>query len=435
MNYKIFVFTILSTVGFFNYHGILSDQLQRSLFYLAIFIGFVFVIFRGRSLRDVQYPRLPYFYVLFGIIFSSVISTITHMQGYVTSVIGILSYFLSYLFLFIFLKLDIPEKKVMNTFMVLCAFSTVVYFCNVFTMPFNIFGLPIINEDLSRGVVRIPVDFVHLFPLMIFYSINKWFDTKKKRWFIVIGFATVMVFLSVIRQLIAITGVLAVLFIFRNISVMKKILMIGLFLGVVVFVLPSIPIYKAMIELSEDQSEKNDYEEDVRIQAWRFYTYENQESPLNVIFGNGVPSVGNSVWGTIFSSEAETSGRLTHDVGWAGFFFFFGILTTIALLVLLVLAIMHPKPPEMKYLNYWLILILITSVASGPILYYYQIVILMVCIGMVYESSNVLAEDGCDIVDSTPFTSIKKVASFNLFRRYPQLEKFMGHRPADTSKD
>lgn len=435
MNYKIFVFTILSSVGFFNYHGILSEQLLRSLFYLAIFIGFAYCIFRGRSLRRMQYPRVPYYYLLFGIAFSAIMATLTHMQGIVPSVMGDCLYFLPYLFLFVFLKLDIPEKKVMDTYIVLCVISAVVYFCNVLTMPFNMFGQPILNEDISRGIIRIPVVFIELFPLLIFYSINRWFETKEKKWFVLIAFATLMIVLSVVRQVIAITGLLAVLFLFRNLSAMKKLLLIGAVGVVVVFVLPTIPIYKTMVELSEDQSDENDNEENIRIQSWRFYTYENQESVLNVIFGNGVPSVGNSIWGTSIDSEAETSGRFPHDVGWAGFFFYFGLLTTIALLALMVMAIMYPKPPEKKYLNYWLIFILITSVASAPILFYFQIINIMVCIGLVYDSSQVKVESGDGTAGSGVADTDVEASGYNPFRRYPQLSNFIGRHSSGKAND
>ena len=323
MKYKIFVFTILASVGFFNYHGILSEQMIKVLFYLSVFIGLLYSFFHGRNLRDVDYPRFAYFYVLFGIAFSSVIATLTHMQGLVVSFMGDIIYLIPYLFLYIYLKMDLSTKKVMNIYMVLCAISAVVYFCNVLTVPFNMFGEPIINEDISRGIIRIYVVFIEIFPLLVFYAINKWLDTKKKKWFILIAFATLMIFLSVIRQIIALTGVLAIIFLFRNISWFKKVLMISCVGLIVVFVLPQIPIYKTMVELSEDQNEENDTEENIRIQSWRFYTYENQESPLDVLFGNGVPSIGNSTWGTIFGSESETSGRFTHYVVWAVFFCFF----------------------------------------------------------------------------------------------------------------
>ncbi len=435
MKYKIFILTQLAAIGFYNYHGIFPLSAIRVMTYLAIFIGLAYSVYQGRDLRDNEYPRFPYLYLLFGIGFSSVIASLTHMQGLIVSFQGAIVYLIPYLFLFVYLKMDLSGQKVMNIYIVLCLISSVVYFCNVFTMPLNMFGTPILDEDFSRGIIRIPVVFIEIFPLLVFYGINKWLDTKEKKWFVLIAFATLMIFLSVIRQIIAITGVLAVFFLFRNISWYKKFIMV-VFIGViVVFVLPQIPIYKTMVELSEDQSADNDNEEDIRIQAWRFYTYENQESPLDVIFGNGVPSVGNSTWGNIFDSEAETSGRFPHDVGWAGFFFFFGILTTTALLLLIIKAIMHPKPQEMKFINYWLMFILITSVASAPILYWNQIINVLAVIGMAYSPfGRESVGDGNEKDDSLD-SSVRASLHFNPFRRYPQLQKSSGRDNEESSNE
>lgn len=146
-----------------------------------------------------------------------------------------------------------------------------------------------------------------------------------------------------------------------------------------------------------------------------------------MIFGNGVPSDGNSIWGTVYFSEAETSGKLTHDVGWAGFFWFFGILTTIALMALMVLAILQPKPPRMKFLNYWLIFIMITSVASAPILYWYQVVNVMTCLGMVYSSSGQEKGESGD-AEKIDADNNGPLTMFNPFKRYPQLNRFVGGR-------
>ena len=248
MKYKIFILTVLASVGFFNYRGMFSEQGIKMMLYIVIFIGLVYALYNGRSLRGNQYPRFPYFYVLFGIAFSSVMATLTHMQGLVVSFMVDAVYFFPYLFLYIYLKLDLSTKKIMTIYLVLCIISAVVYFCNVLTMPLNIFGEPILNEDMTRGIIRIYVVFIEVFPLLVFYSINRWLDTKERKWFVLIAFAMLMIVLSVIRQIIALTGVLALFFIFRNISWTKKVLLALIVGAVVVFVLPQIPIYKTMIE-------------------------------------------------------------------------------------------------------------------------------------------------------------------------------------------
>ena len=162
------------------------------------------------------------------------------------------------------------------------------------------------------------------------------------------------------------------------------------------FVLPQIPIFKTMAELSETQAERNKYEqEDIRITAWRFYTYEYQTNGLTTIFGNGVPSIGNSIWGNNYEKtvywEYGGNGCFTVDVGWAGFFWYFGAIATLGLLILLVKAVRKKKSKDKKYLSYWCVFLILTSAASGPILFYSQIVSIMTVLYLIYgkeQNSN-----------------------------------------------
>ena len=115
----------------------------------------------------------------------------------------------------------------------------------------------------------------------------------------------------------------------RSFDSVKKIflkIVIGVVLACifcVYVILPQIPIVKAMMEVSEQQVQNNADDEDIRIKAWRFYTVEFQDNIYCQIFGNGIPSYGNSRWGnyvdktTGFPKDGG-NGCFTVDVGWAG---------------------------------------------------------------------------------------------------------------------
>lgn len=144
-----------------------------------------------------------------------------------------------------------------------------------------------------------------------------------------------------------------------------------------------------MVELSETQAEKNKYDkEDIRLQAWKFYTYEYQTNNLTPILGNGIPSIGHSNWGNEFEKttyhEYGGNGCFSVDVGWAGFYWNFGLVTTIGLIIILLKAILKKKPTNKQYLSYWCIFISITSIASGPILYYHQIISIITVLYLIY---------------------------------------------------
>lgn len=419
IRYLAFIFIILASVGFFNYHAILTPNAEKFVFYLSVCAGFIVAAVFGKSTNRFNYPRRVYISLLIFIVISALLCGESHMQSAPVTLKATLPILFGFSCFYIFMRLQIPSAKIFKTYIVLCMLSTVVFFCNMLTMPNNIFGQPIIDEDFSRGIVRITLVFFEIYPLLVFYGINRYLENREKKWLIFIGWLGLMIFLSVVRQIIASTAILGLWFYFRKVSLTKKLVSILVVVLVVAVVLPQIPIYKTMIELSEDQRDANDQDENVRIKAWRYYTYENQPNALTVIFGNGVPSLGNSTWGVQFDSDTEITGCYAADVGWAGFFYYFGAISTICLLALLISALKKKKSFNRQYLNYWLIYLMITSIASGPILYYNLIVSVSMVLYLVFGCENECrdTERETDKISSHQNT----FPDNKVFRKYPQL--------------
>lgn len=417
MRYSLFLLIVLASVAFFNPAQIVSQPLHKALFMLAVGAGFLYGINDLSKMRDRSYPKVAYAVLMLGIAVSAVSCSAFHPQGLRVSFMATAPFLAAYFSFYVFMALDIPPEKIMKTYMWLALASTIVYFANLMHVPYNIFGEAMLeNEDMSRGIVRLPVVFIEFFPMMVFYCINRWFDTGKKSWLWAIAWLGMMIVLSVIRQVIALTAVLGLMFIFRKLSWKMKLCMVAAVVAVVVWVLPLIPIYQAMIELSEDQRDANEETEDIRITAWRYYTVEGQTNDITPIIGNGIPSVGNSQWGTMYDSEIDDNKCFYVDVGWAGFFWLFGGIATAALIVVLLKALFKPKPESMQYLNYWLVFLILTSIASGPLVIFYQVVDITVCLYMVYSKADVKPSIAKN-VNSTDNTQLQQS------HRYPQLSK------------
>lgn len=390
MKHKLFIFALLATVGFFNPMGVLSDQVQKLLFYISVLFCFIVANNSNISLQRYDYPRKSYTVLLLGIIISIFMASAFHMQSFKTSIVATLPFIFSFSFFYALMKLNIQSDKILKIYAIVCLLSSIVYFTNLITFPNPVFGGEI-DEDLSRGMQRIPVKFLEVFVLLLLYSINSWLIEKKKKWIYYIVILSVMIILSVTRQVILYAGVLSVIFIFKDISYFKKFLLCASIVIVVVYVLPLIPIYNEMVELSEMQAAENEDEDNIRIQAWRYYTDENQTNNVTRLFGNGVPSLGNSMWGQMFDSETEDNGCYYADVSWAGFYYLFGIFSTCALLILLIKAMMKKKKANKRYLTYWFAFMILYGIAAGPFVYFYQIFNLMIGLYLVYtpdEDSN-----------------------------------------------
>ncbi|MDE6378614.1 MAG: hypothetical protein K2K72_07710 [Duncaniella sp.] len=181
--------------------------------------------------------------------------------------------------------------------------------------------------------------------------------------------------------------VLGLIMLLRHYTLLSKVLIIAIVAGAAAVIVPRLPMYKSMVELSELQAERHaDNKEDIRVQAWRFYTFESWDNPIEMIFGHGVYSTaGDSEWGDRMKRETDANNCLLYDVGWAGFIYYFGLLGAGALLALFMVTVIHcARCRSKEYLAYWFVFLIITSVASAPILYFYQVINVSLCLYLAY---------------------------------------------------
>lgn len=371
--------------------GLISQSISKFIFYIISLYALFVAVKYGKSLKKVEYPKTSYLLILSGFITSILNAQLFHDQNLVTSFIAVLPYLFAYLVFFILLKFDIPKDSIIKIIFIFCYISMAFYIVNFFTLPNRFFGGAIDEVDISRGFARIGVFSIELIVFMLFYSINKWSLTKKKSYLCLIILSVVYIFLSLTRQIIFLSLLLGVILYISKQSIYKKILVVFISILVYTYVLPKIPIYNSLVELSEIQAEENhNGEENIRITAWRFYTYEYQENIFTAIFGNGVPSLGNSKWGDEFQKtiyfEYGGNGCFTSDVGWAGFYWNYGIFATLGLICLLLKAIFCKKSKDNKYLTYWCVFIFLTSITSGPIIIGKQIISIMTILYLIFCS-------------------------------------------------
>lgn len=390
MRKTLFVLTFFSTVGFLNPMQMFSEQALKLMFYLCIALSAVEVILNGRRINDISYPRKCYWLMLAIIAMSTVPASMFHDQSIKVSFMAMLSYLLSYMYFWILMKGGLSERFIMKWIMVGCVIAIPIYFINVLSFPNVIFGQELQGEDLSRGILRVPVMFLEFFVLVFFYSINRILLGKGKRnkWMVVIAVCVMMIFLSVVRQIILYSVVLGVLFMLKHVSWFKKIMSAALIALSIVYLLPMIPAYNTMLELSQSQIEENADKENVRIGAWRYYTFENQTNSITPFLGNGVPSFGNSIWGSLFAEEVEDNNYLFADVSWAGFIYLFGWIGFGALLFIVLCAIFKRKPPHQEYLTYWFVFILLSGIGSGVFVYYFSITYIMIGLYLVFGTDE-----------------------------------------------
>lgn len=386
---RLYIIIVLASLSFYNPFGLISPQIGKFLFYLICLVALLYAKRQGITLKRTNYPKTVYKILLGSIAFSIVMVKLFQDQSLKTTIIATLPYIFAYLTFYIFMKLNIPKKQLERMIWIFCYISMGIYIVNALSFPNMIFGADKEEFDMSRGIARLGVFSIELIVLFFFYAINQWIQTKQKKYVWLILLTFVFIVLSVTRQIIGLSVVLGLLFIIQKASLSKKIGVIIICLLLYIFVIPQIPIFKTMAELSEAQAERNRYEnEDIRITAWRFYTYEYQTNGWTAVFGNGIPSVGNSKWGNDFERTVSLkyggNGCNYVDVGWAGFYWIFGAIATLCILILLIKGVIKKKSQNRQYLAYWCVFIILTSIASGPILFYSQIVSIATVLYLIY---------------------------------------------------
>ena len=391
--YIITVLIYLSAQNFFNPFGMVSPQVGKSLFYIFSLIGLFFAFKSKVKLNRIKYPRKAYKLLIFSICISVGMGSWFHEQSLMVSMIATLPYLFAYLFFFILMKLPVDKALIEKSLKILVVCSLVMYLANLAVFPNKIFGESQEEYDMSRGFARLGVPMIEIVVTYFFYLINKLMIFRKKKDVYWIILTAILIFMSLTRQVIALSAVLGFLFVMQKASWFKKLAVMACCLFVSYFVLPQIPMVKAMIELSEQQSLDNKEDEDIRITAWRFYTSEFQTNELTPFLGNGVPSYGKSKWGNFVeqTTALRTEGGnacFTVDVGWAGFYWYFGAFATFGLILMFWKGIIRKKNAGKQYLSYSLSFVAISAVASGPILFYSQICSVSLLFYLAYAKEN-----------------------------------------------
>lgn len=392
VKFNLYFLIVLSSLIFYNPFGIIPPQYGKLLFYLICFISLIYAYKNGINLRKIKYPKVAYKILISGIIFSSFMASFFHEQSFMTSFIAIIPYILGFLVFYILMKFNLPKEKIEKAIWTFCIISMITYIINFVSIPNTIFGMTRETFDDSRGVVRLSIFSLELIVLYFLYAINKWMQTRQKKHLYLIVITGLFIVLSVIRQYIFLSIMLGILFILQKSSFIKKIIFVAICLCVYYFILPKIPMYQKMSEVTSSQIDNNAETEDIRISAWKFYTNEYQTNSITRILGNGLPSIGNSKWGNNFektiSRDYGGNGCFFVDVGWAGFYWLFGVFSTIGLIIILIKAILKKKSVDKQYLSYWCLFIVLTSIASAPILFYNQITSISTVLYLIYGKEN-----------------------------------------------
>lgn len=423
MKSKLYVLTILSiwaSLYFFNPFNALSEKTGKFIYYF-LSLCILFIAYKRKTVFKKDVFLGVYAVLMIGICFSTIMPTFSSQnQHFFITLQATLPFIFGYLLFFITLKLDLPLQRIEKAMLILGFFSMFVFAINFITAPHYVFGAEADNLDISRGVTRIRTPMSYIF-FIYFYGINKWLNTENRKWLYVVLLSLFFIILSVTRQNIMLSMVLGFFFLIKKIRWQKKVAVVLLTFLFAQFILPQIPLYNHLQQLTTEQRMKNEEEDDIRIRAYHFYTIELQANELTPYLGNGVPSFGNSPWGNHVDKTTQFNRCFAADIGWGGFYYYFGLVTTLTLASLFMIAIFIRKKKEYEYTSYILIMIALKAFVSGPILYNQEIVFLMLIFYIVYTQKRISA---CHIPAKQHLKGTHNQLYYEIHRTYyPQLQQ------------
>lgn len=385
----LFFLLILVASSFFNPFGVFTPYsgMTNVLIILIILIIWIYVTLHGQKINMKVFPRKQYATLIIGTCISMFMPVLYHNQGLIASISATLCQ-LSMLSLFVaFAKMNITFNEGMKWIKALCLISIICYIISWIYYPRQVLGEERETIDLSRGIPRLYMPFIQFVVLMFLYKLERWlrFHEKGARpWVILTG---IVIVLSVTRQVILFSFICGSLMTLHYLNLAKKILFICL-VGGGILLFTQLPFVKTMLELTEEQASNNKDEDDIRVTDYIYFCDVAQANEVTRILGNGTPHA-SSDWCKAHQAITEEMRIYDVDVAWAAFYWRYGLISIIGLLSLFGrIGIYAYKRHEHCY-TYWLLYIVLTSIASAPILYSNTLIaIIFVCSLLVTKYSK-----------------------------------------------
>lgn len=387
--YILFILIIIASNGFFNPFGFMEERTIKAWFYGISIIAFLYSIINKKSIAQVPKIKGYLTILLLSILTSAIMASAFHPQPLIVSFVSVAGNFFAYLSLYTLLNFQLDQDKIMRFLLAICLLSVCMYICNAYTFPYEMFGgyNEIRDGDDIRGA-RVTVPMLNGMVILVFYGLQKIMDEKRYIWLIYVSIFSVVIVLSLWRQVMLLTVLISSFYILSKFNWTKRIIFGIICVLFVCFVLPKIPLYQTLVEVTEMQAEDNMEDEDIRIYDYKYFCDIYQTNNVTRILGNGAPSFGNSAWGNQVENEWAFLGTFPTDVGWAAFYWTYGAIATLVFLIILYKSFKTASGNRKLFIRMSIVYFVAESIANGPILYIRDITLISLILFLANSNLN-----------------------------------------------
>lgn len=310
-----------------------TDKLLSSML-LLIFI-FLFII-KSNTIRNANYSKEVTALMILPFV-SAIPCYIYRGQDIFTTIIATRTEVL-WLFYFILHKYRVPQKAIVKSLLIAGFIAVSINVLQEFLYPsFYLFDVKNADDEIEirNGFYRFRLfenNYYEYFCL--FYFISAYIACKAKKYLPLILLFVIGVYFTLTRQIWVSIFLSVILFPFISNNKMGTQKLFYLLVSFVVIYIVSINLEvifgKDLLNNTTDSLNSDD----IRKQAMFFYGITYWEDAINVFFGNGFPSIGNSDYGNATKYFQETLGLWRSDIGIVGTFSYYGVIYILAVIML-----------------------------------------------------------------------------------------------------
>ncbi len=229
------------------------------------------------------------------------------------------------------------------------------------------------SENRDSSDIGFYVGGIHFVVLYFYFLVQKYIINFKLSTFLKAVGIFSFIFLYQNRSLLL--GAVLV-YIYSLIKFKSKFKLGLLFIQIILIVVGVIitkDIWIALIEESQSQLIDQDYN---RWKALSYYFFEYSPNWFCYIFGNGMPSVGNSILGNLYLSNME-NGIYTSDLGMIGMWTMYGVIPLITIYSILINSIIRKEfPLYLKFISFHILLVpTIFQFGRNPGIFFFVLII------------------------------------------------------------
>ena len=319
---KVLIFFIVASTNFFQYAGV--DLKIFQFIHLAIFASLIYVSLFSKRAINPTYETTPIKLMLILPLLSMWSCNVINGQSYILSLI-VYRMHLGWLLFFYLSKKSIPLGKIYKTVFVVGLIYAIITLTQQITYPFAPFGERTVGtaytDQIAGGVER-RMGFYRFMVGGLYYGVFAFFfvlDSThiRKRKMLLILLALGIVACGNRQTMFSVFVSMVYYYLFSRNVKNKSLIFIGIIIVSLFVYLFADAIFGRLMNVSSDM-------EDGRMPSYLFYWGQIIQSPLTILFGNGLPNAASEYGMRI--DRFENHSVTPSDIGIVGTMYYWGVL-------------------------------------------------------------------------------------------------------------